>query len=417
MLDKLYKLMFDLSICYTVGAFLLSYAAGITGYGGAFLFLMLGILSSVLLHRYRRGSILSLIIVPCLHLIFWRPSFPELLVYLLIWTFLIYETVSERFTVGRDGFADRLKHLLYLSLLLVIPMIISYPKFIQAAWAASPYLIGALVSAVFLLRHLRAVNQMEQMKQYQWQQLAEFSVFLVVCLILTLVRAPQNLMLGLRQVYSYLVQPLLSFLATFVIMLVYGIIRLILSIAGTVTDSPKIIEYKIKFGEPMKQRFENNDMNADASWLEPLLYSLGCILSLVLLFLFFRWLLGERLNGRIPPGIQETREYISIKKNKSSSGLQRKAPGTPQAAVRYYYGKYLRLLHRRKLQIGSQNTTREIHEKHIALLREKNEINQAAAAGLKHIYRKARYQSTEEITPKEAEDAKKQYREIKSLLP
>ena len=201
MLDKLYKLMFDLCICYTIGAFLLRYVAGRTGDGKAFLFLMLGVVGSALLSRYRRGGILATVLIPALYPALWMPSVPELVIFLLVLGYLVFEVVTQHFIIGRDGFAERLKRLLYLSPLIVFPMIISFQEFSQAFGAAAPYLIGALISAVFLLRHLRAVDQMEQRREYQWQQMTELSVFLAVCLILTLVRAPQNLMFGLKQIY------------------------------------------------------------------------------------------------------------------------------------------------------------------------------------------------------------------------
>ncbi len=417
MLDKLYKLMFDLCICYTIGAFLLRYVAGRTGDGKAFLFLMLGVVGSALLSRYRRGGILATVLIPALYPALWMPSVPELVIFLLVLGYLVFEVVTQHFIIGRDGFAERLKRLLYLSPLIVFPMIISFQEFSQAFGAAAPYLIGALISAVFLLRHLRAVDQVEHRREYQWQQMTELSVFLAVCLILTLVRAPQNLMFGLKQIYHYILGPLLSFLASAIIMLVYWIIRLIVAAVGMLTGNPELIERGQELVNPPGDLFRITGSDvSDTGWWAPLLYSVGFILGLMLLFLFFRWLLGERMNRSIPPGVMEIREYLSTKKD-GPSGLRRKAPQNPQAAVRYYYEKYLRLLKRKKIELNSQDTTKEILEKHIALQGDENTPKQASAAELRDIYREARYRMEKETTPEEAKKARKRYREIKRLLP
>ena len=206
-------------------------------------------------------------------------------------------------------------------------------------------------------------------------------------------------------------------MASAIIMLVYWIIRLIVAAVGMLTGNPELIERGQELVNPPGDLFRITGSDvSDTGWWAPLLYSVGFILGLMLLFLFFRWLLGERMNRSIPPGVMEIREYLSTKKD-GPSGLRRKAPQNPQAAVRYYYEKYLRLLKRKKIELNSQDTTKEILEKHIALQGDENTPKQASAAELRDIYREARYRMEKETTPEEAKKARKRYREIKRLLP
>ena len=305
-------------------------------------------------------------------------------------------------------------------------MLTAFHKFGTAVQTASPYLIAALVSAVFLLRYLRADNQMGQMKRYRRQQFLELLAFIVISLLLTLARAPQNLVEGLKQMYQHLLVPILSFLVGIIGMLIGGVIYLILAAGSVVTKNSKVEEAKIKLGETMQQSIEITDAKAaGAEWVLPLIYSIGAIVGMVLLFFFFRWLMGEKMKQKMPVGILETREYLAEVKDKEAAFSKRR-PKDSRAAVRYYYGKCLLWMQHKRVQLKPQDTTEEINNKYynsgqvnghtIANCLQANDFQAkiGPSAELKQLYRKARYQTTVEITKEEAEKAKQLYQRIKA---
>jgi len=251
MLSKLYKLIFDISVCYTIGAFLLNYFGGIAIYGGSFLILLMTALVFIMLSQKRKLKIFTTILIPTVYLAFFLPSNPELVIFLLIWVYFSYVAITDRFVIRRGEFVDMITRFLYLCPFLVFFMLTAFQKFSIAAQAACPYLITALVSAVFLLRQLRAVNQMEQMKRYRRQQFLELLAFLVLCLLLTLARAPQNLVEGLKLMYQHFLGPMLAFFVGIVTMLIGGIFYLILSAVSFVTKSSNMEEVKTNLGNRM----------------------------------------------------------------------------------------------------------------------------------------------------------------------
>ena len=422
------KSIFDISVCYTIGAFLLRYVGGITIDSGSFLILLITALISILLGQKRKWKIFTTILFPVVYLAFFLPAIPELVVFSLIWAYYFYMSITERIVINRGEFLDMLKRFLYLCLLLAFPMLTAFQKFSTAMQVTCPYLIAALVSAVFLLRHLRAVNQMKQMKQYKLQQFIELLAFLVICLMLTLARAPQYLMDGLKQMYLHLLVPILSFFASILGMLLYGIIYLVTSAVGFLTNNQELKEANIDFGNMTNHPIDITDAKAaEADWVVPILYSVGAIIVMVLLFVFFRWLMGEKFKQKMPSSILETREYLTDAQD-GRAAFWKKRPEDSRALVRYYYGKCLLLLQHKRVQLKPQDTTEQINDKYYnsgqvnrlvgssCLQTEDFEAKREALAQLKQIYRKARYQMTEQITKEEAEEAKQLYQTIKKKI-
>lgn len=413
MLTKLYKLIFDISICYTIGAFLLKYFGGITIFGGSFLILFITAMISILLGQKRRLVILATILIPIVYLIFSLPAIKELVVFLLIWAYYSYVLITERYVLKREEFVDMLKRFLFLFLLLVFPMLTSFHNFSTSILVACPYLIVTMVSAILLLRHLRAVNQMEQMKRYRLQQFMELLAFLAICLLLTLARAPQYLVEGLKQMYQHLLVPILSFLVSILGMLFYGIVYLISKAIRYPTNNKEIKGVKINFGNMISQSKDITDVNgAGTGWVVPLMYSIGAIIIMVLLFIFFRWLIGEKFKQNLPSGILETREYLTDAKDEKSAFRKRQTKDS-RATVRYYYGKCLLWLQQKKVPLKPQNTTEEINDNYNILNTNDSEVERVASVQLMKIYRRARYQMSEQITKEEAEKAKQLYQTIK----
>jgi hypothetical protein len=426
MLSKLYKLIFDISICYTIGAFLLNYFGGITVYGEGFFILLITGTAAILLRQKRKLKIATTILIPAVSLIIYWPTVPKLVVFLLIWAYSSYMSISDHLEINRGGFKDMLKYFLYTCLFLLLLMLPGFRQFGTAALAACPYLIVVILSAVFLLRHLRADHQMGQLKRYKRQQYMELLAFLIISILLTLARVPQNLAEGLNLMYQHVVGPVLSFIVSTIGTLIGGIIYLVIAAIRFLTRNNERFEFKTQSGETAIQSFDITESNPTVfDWIVPLMYSIVAIIGMILLFIFFRRLMGEKMKQKIPTGILETREYLEEAKDKKVT-FGRKRPKDSRAAVRYYYGKCLLWLQHKHVQLTPQDTTEEINDKFLnsgqvigladssGLQSDGFEARRETSTQLKQIYRKARYQMTEQITEEEAEKAKELYQVMKT---
>lgn len=414
MLAKLYKLIFDISICYTIGAFLLMYFAGILIRGGGYLILLLSALVSTLLDQKIRIKIPVMILLPISYLLYIKPPVWELIVYLLIWGYYVFVTMTERLVINRGEFADMLKRFAYLFLLLTLLILTGIQKFNSSLQVMGPYLAASLISAVFLLRHLRAVGQMEQIKLYRRRQFMELMIFLAVCLLLALVRAPQNLVEGLILMYHYLLRPILMFIINTLGVIVLGLVYLVLVVIGFLTNNKEIPDFIFKSGNAADQPFTfKGYKGGNVEWIMPFLYSVGTIIGLVLLFFFFRWLMGERFRRNLPAGILEIRESIEDTNDKRMKYRKRR-PRDSRAAVRYYYWKHLLWLQHKRIHLRHQDTTEEINEKYNRALLEEDKEKREASLQLKCLYRKSRYRMSEQITSEEARKAKQLYQTVKT---
>ncbi|MDF2474450.1 MAG: hypothetical protein K0R21_2232 [Anaerocolumna sp.] len=415
MLAKLYKLYFDISVCYTIGAFLLKSIGGISIDFKGYFILLITALVSILLRQKRKPKFFATILMPMVSLVFLLPAIPELVVFLLTWVYYSYVTITEHLVISRGEFIDMLRRFLYLCIFLVFVILAGFKDFSAALEVAGPYLIGALLSAVFLLRHLRAVNQMEQMKRYSRQQFMELLAFFIICIFFTLAKTPQYLVEGLKQIYQHLLVPIISFFASIIGMLFYGIIYLIIAALKFFTNSKEINEINLNSDDIVSNYIDvTHAKGAALDWVVPFIYSIGTITGMVVLFLFFRWLMGEKLTQNIPTGILETRENLANVKDKKSA-IRKNHPKDSRATVRYYYWNCLVWLQHKRVQLKSQDTTEEINNKCNILHANDSDVKREAAEQLKLIYRKARYQMSEQITKEDAEKAKRLYQTIKSM--
>jgi hypothetical protein len=368
---------------------------------------------SVLL-KEKRKQIPAMIVIPVLGGLLVRPVLIELMVYIPIWGYIMFLLMTERLYISRGGFLDRVRKILFMCLLLPIFMLTEIRTFIDAVRAALPYIVTTLVSIIFMLRHLRNEQGREGQKGYYLQQVWEMVTFLVVSVLLAITRAPQNLMIGLQLIYNNIIQPVIALISSIITIIFGGIIYLILSLLSLAFDNRELVERKEEMGNQLNKIPEVAKVNVSyQEWILPLLYSLGVILGLIILFIFFRWLIGERNRQKLPNGISEIRELLEepYNRKKNHRWNYSKQPGD---RIRYYYSKYLFLLRSKSIPITSGDTTREVDQKYSVTLTDHYDEQREASKQLKRLYRQARYQKQKEMTIEEADQAKLLYQTIKS---
>lgn len=413
MLSRLYKLIFDLGVYFSVGAFLLYFFGGETLQAGGFLIIVVSAALTLFLRYKGRQSLLPVLLLPVIGGVFLRPSVRELLVYLPGWSYVIYLLTSDRLLVGRGEVLDRVRGVLIIFLLAPLFMLVELNKFGDALHAAVPFLVVLVVSIVLLLRHLRTRLWREGQKGYHVQLVGEMVIFLSVCVLLTLTRTPQNLFLGLQFLYRGIILPLLSLLGTLVGMLLGRIITFLLSLlnleslAGRSSSGEEESYGRLK-DIPELERFAASDN----PWLLPLLYSLGILIGVGLLFIFLRRLMGDKSRQGLPAGVSELRETL-IDTSDKVKRQKLKHSKEPADRIRYYYMKYLLHLNSRKVVIRPVDTTREVDHKFTETLPESFIEQREASGRLKGLYRRARYQKQHCVSQEDADLAKKLYRRIK----
>lgn len=413
MLTKLYKLIFDLGISCSLGAFLLYYFGKNTLRVGGFVFLIAAASLSVFLKEKSKQYMLPVIMLPIIGGLLLRPAWPELIVYLPVWGYILYLLFTDRLMVGRGEFMDRVRKMLSLCLILPIFMLAELRTFGSAIGAALPYVVTTMVCIVFMLRHLRTMDRKGGQKGYHLQQLWEMMMFLMVCVLLTLARAPQNLMIGIRLLYDSIIRPILTLISGGFGYILGTVIYLINSLLSSMLGRRELSQRNDELMNRLKDIPEITPVTVSSNtWLLSLLYSLGVILALIILFFFFRWLIGDKGKHRIPAGVSETREMLEAQSAKDRH--RRRYSKEPAERIRYYYMKYLLHLRSLKITVSGGDTTREIDLKYSNLLSGSHIEQREASKKLKKLYRKARYQAQEELTPEEEEQAKRLYRLIKS---
>ncbi|MFV0342153.1 MAG: hypothetical protein ACK5JH_04575 [Anaerocolumna sp.] len=415
MLSKLYKLIFDLSISFLLGGFLVMFFLEQQTFIGDYLILAVTAILVSYFVKKRKVQYVILIALPLIYLFVVKLSLPGILNFLCIWIYIGYVVMTNRLHTNRGHFLDLLRKLLFMSLAFLFPVLIDLKKFGLAMEMVMPYLIVAMISATFLLRNLRVGKEMDQLKNYEKQQLIELTVFLISCLLLTLVKAPLHVLDVMYFLYQGVLIPLVWLVAQVIGGLVLAFVYLILPVMRFLTgnmDPVKEIEIPKIIGETTSNITgeERNIMS-----IGTLLYMAGIILGVIVIFLFLRWLRGKIYVQNVPNGIEETRENLDDLqdfKRKSKFNISKK----PRERVRYYYSKYLFWLQVKQIKIGPQDTTMNIQDKFIKeIVIEEDENKTKDVKELGKIYREARYQMTRDITKEEASRMKNLYHDIKNF--
>lgn len=414
-MSKMYKLIFDISICFLIGGFLLKYFFEVQIFPGDFPVLILSLLVIALFYKKRVIQTLLFILIPFIYLVIVSLPKAELIIFLLIWVYSAFIYITNRYVVERGELTERIRRGAVSFIILIILIIPDVSKFVMSIQAVAAYLVIALISAVFLMRHLRVENKMEQMGIYEKQQFTELIFFLFICVILTLLKVPQHIMDGFGLLYHYLLIPILSFLISVAGMLLYGILYLVTFVINVTPGNNKTQEIPILMGDILDQVNHNTELNTVRTFsVLPLLYLLGAAAGVVAVFFLFRWLMGNIYMRSIPNGIIETRESLSNVNNMKNAG-KRKHPKNPREAVRYYYGRYMKWLQAKQVQLKASDTTSEIDHKYKQLIENDLDDRIKVSAALTDIYRHARYQTREEVSKEEAEKAKEFYNLLKNI--
>ena len=403
-MTEVYKLLFDLSLYFTLSSYYLRLTAGDPPSAVIFLAFCCMIALDAFLRRFpsarQRVALRILpVLVPLLALLA-RPTLGQALFAVPLWAFLAFSLLTDRIGVDYDGFRAHYSFALKLLLLMVFGPL--FPDRLAAAFlSAVPFLVLMLACGVCLLRLLRGKTA-EGLRQGVY-----IAIFVLVCAGLTLGRAPQALLRLAGIAWQYVAAPLIFAAAIALGVLCYGGYLLMKWIVERAQGSSEPFQLDMQgAAQYLGLEDQYNAYTADLRWLKLLLIAIGVCLLLFFLWLVFRRMLGDRA---APASRSSWRQAQSAHHGASSAKrvptlLQ---PRDPRLAVRYFYARFLTECRRRGLSILPGMTASELADHCVG------RFPGADPSSLRALYSPARYSARQTITRADVNRAAEAFRLLK----
>ena len=385
-----YKLLFDLSLYYTLTGFYLRCVSGNTPSAACFLALTVCAAVSVYLRsRHVKSRLLrALPLLLPLAALLTRPGLISLLHCVPAWAYLAFSIMTDRTEISYNAFRHHFGFGLKCLLLLVLGPL--FPtQLSQAALGTIPYLVLMLVSGVCMLRVLREKHG-NGIRQGLYM-----TVFVLLCAGLTLGHAPQILAKGMGYVYRGIVAPAVFLLAVALAAALYIFYLLAKWLVAKAPGENPPLELSLQsMADAMGLESQYEIYTADLRWLKTLLTVLFAAFLAFLLFLLFRHLLGERSAAAPRALAPEKRSVLSGGQVKRAPGRLR--PRDPRLAVRWYYARFLEECGRRGMHMTRGMTVTEVSTLAAPL------FPGADVDALAELYVPARYHLSRRVTKEEA---------------
>ena len=389
-----YKLLFDLSLFYTVFGYYLSLAAKTPPSAFCFLSLAASIFldaflrSRSLYEKAPRALRLLPLLLPLLALLS-RPSTAQMLHALPVWLYLCFTMCTDRVYTDYDSFRSHFSFGMWMLVLMVFGPV--FPgRFSISLVGAVPYLTCMLFCGVCLLRMLR------EERPDGLRQAIYMAVFIVISVCLTIGKAPQLLLKVVGFIYRNMIAPLIYAAAIGISALLYVLYLIASWLISRTKGNPEPLKIDLQSGaEMMGLGEEYQEYTADLRWLKVLLIAFAIAILLLILFLVFRRLLGDQSSKRDASPWKEHEDAAA-----SSMMPQRKPgfmrPRDPRLAVRWYYWRFLSECRRRGISITDGMTASEL------ALACADAFPGADPAALTELYLPARYDPLGEISSDDA---------------
>ena len=408
-MTEIYKLLFDLSLYYTLSGFYLILIAEESPSVVLFLALLAAAgLDALLRVRVKaRGKSVFLRILPLLlplAALLAKPTLIQSLHALPAWLYLGFSMLTDRVDTRYLSFRGRYYFGLRLLLLFIFGAL--FPgRFGPALAAIIPYLIGMLLSGICMLRMLR-----EQRRDGLRHGLY-LAAFVLLCAALTLGKAPQLLLRGVGLAYRWVLTPLILVAAIVLAVLFYGVYLLASWLVSRIQGTGEVPKLQLQeAAEILGLENQYAAATADLTWLKVLLIVLAALFLLLILILIFRRLMGDR----ITPAAHQLWKERGGKIADAPAAVVRPGllrPRENRLAVRYYYARFLAECRRRGLNIPVGMTAAELAERCAGV------FPGADPGALAAVYRPARYSPSDPVTRADVQRAAELWNELKRSVP
>ena len=404
-MTECYKLLFDLSLYYTVFGYYLSLTVSTPPSAACYLALAASILLDSLLRTrrlYETGARLLRflpILLPVVA-VFFRPTFPQILHVLPIWAYLGFSMFTDRVQITYAGFRSHFGFGLWMLLLMVFGPL--FPGRVSEAFiGAVPYLIGMLVCGVCLLRMLR------EQRPDGLRQGIYMALFILLCAVLTVGQAPQLLLRGLGLLYRFLIAPVILAAAVLIAVLIYGLYAVFTWLISFARGEPEPLQLRLEgAAETLGVEEEVEMVVSDLHVLRTVLIILGAAALLFLLYRLFRRLLGKKA------GVSAGNPWRERESDRAAAGSSRRKPGVfrprdPRLAIRWDYAHFIAECRRRGVPVREGMTASELAVHSAAA------FPGADTAAFTAIYLPARYDLSGPVTAEEARHSGELWRTLK----
>jgi hypothetical protein len=399
---QVYKLLFDLSLWYCLGGYFLRLTTGKAPYVPGFLALCLCAGLDAFLRsrevKARWARIIPLLL-PLLTLIWWPGLWPALHL-LVAWAYLAFCLWTGRIDLRYDGARQHFGFGLKLLILLVLGPL--FPAELgPAAVQTIPYLVLMLTAGVCLLRMLR------EQRPAGLRQSIYMAVFVLLCALLTVGRAPQLLLRGFGLLYTHVLAPVIFCLAIALGVLFYGFYLLMKWLVDRAQGQNVPLQIQLTdAAEMLGIEDQYAAYTVDLRWLKVLLIALAVCALCFLLWRLFRRLAGERL-GPMEADRRAEQAARLLHGQTAAPGRRLLKPREPRAAVRWYFARFLAECEKRGLDVSVGMTVEELCAASAPL------FPGADTTALAEVYRPARYQPSRRVTQADVKKAADAWNAIK----
>ncbi len=403
-MTALYKLIFDLTVYYSLAGYYFNVIAGQAP--SALGYLLLCITAGLYLLLRSRGAsperCRPVLILPVLTFVLW-PGIWSAIHMLPAWFYLGWALVTARTEITYLEYHSHFNFGLGIQGLMA-PCFMFFPQRGGPAFIdAIPYITVLLAVGICLMRLLR-----ENTKSGA-KQAAFILAFVAGCALLTVGQAPQLLMAGVKWLYQHVVAVGILVLVLTVGMMFYylgvAFYWLVSLLKGEEAAEPQMDMRSV--AETMGLEEELLGATATPLWLNILLYCLAGLLVLGVIFLIFRKLLGSRSGQTARTPWEEERESIDAPARRRRRSLTR--PRDPRLAVRFYYARFLDECRRRGLSLRPGLTGEELAHYSEKLF----PGAEGMPAKLTRVYSPARYSLRTPVTPGQVTEAEQLWRDLR----
>ena len=409
-MTECYKLLFDLSLYWTISGYFLLAAAKTPPSVPAFLALAVAIgLDSIfrsrgIYDRQLRALRFLPLLLPLLMLL-WKPALAQTLHALPVWVYLFWCMLSGRTEITYDRFRGHFGFGLRLLLLMVLGPFFT-PSIGEPIVRAIPTLLLMLFTGVCLLRMLR------ERKPSGLRQGLYLAAFVSICAALTAGKAPQLLLKAFAYLYRGVLAPLIFVAAIAFAGLFYGLYLLLAWLVARAQGSREPLRFELQeTAEMLGLEDQYTAYAVNLGWLRTLLIVLASAALLYFLWRVFHRLAGDRAaTAAASPWHSQASEKANTAAVLRSASLLR--PRAPRLAVRYYYARFLAECRKRSVSISKGMTATELAA-HCAAA-----FPGADPAALASLYLPVRYSEQTPVTQAQAQRAAELWKTLKrSELP
>lgn len=349
-----YKLIFDLSVYYSLIGFYanLAFGSAPSMLGFALLCVVVGAYTFLAGKGADERVRMAVLALPFIALIFWPGIWPA--IHLLpAWFYTGWSLVTGKTETIYEEFRSHFSFGFGIQAF-ILPAFLFAKAAPSAFVDAVPYLTLLLSSGVCLLRMLR-----EETKSGTKQALFIMS-FVAGCAILTIGRAPHMVMAVIKFLYQNVIAVAILCTVLTIGVVFFALFRFIfwlIGLLGGKNENPPEMNL-MSAAEMMGLEEEFVDTSGDIAWLRILGYVLITAVIILLLFLLFRKLLGHGSREKKRDPWTDQRESVEPGARRRRRSLTR--PRDPRLAVRYYYGRFMDECRKRGMTVKPSLTNEEL---------------------------------------------------------